>query len=70
MSFAQGPRKEMHSASDLRWSGAKLRVYDCSDPGEPALLRSLTPLGQGQGFSEYLDVVEDASGQSARVYMS
>jgi hypothetical protein len=46
-----------------------MRVFDCSHPGEPILLKSLTPSRQEQDFAEYLDVIENAPGQSARVYM-
>lgn len=48
---------------------AWMRVYDCSHPRAPVLLKSLAPTREEPGFCEYIDVVEDAPGQSARVYM-
>ncbi len=45
-----------------------IRVYECA-PARPALLiKALTPLRCADGTYEYLDVVEDAEGQSARIY--
>ena len=44
-----------------------IRVYDCSDPRAPVLLKSLTPWRPG--LCEYIDVIEDVPGRSARVYM-
>jgi hypothetical protein len=46
-----------------------MRVYECSKPGQPVLLKSLTPSRQDRDFYEYIDVVQDAPGQSMRVYM-
>lgn len=46
-----------------------MRVYDCSHQRAPALLKSLTPSRQKKDLCEYIDVVEDISGQSARVYL-
>jgi hypothetical protein len=46
-----------------------MRVYDCSQPRTPILLKSLAPSRQEPGLCEYIDVVENAPGQSARVYM-
>jgi len=46
-----------------------MRVYDCSHPRAPVLLKSLAPSRHEQDLSEYIDVVEDAPGRSARVYM-
>jgi hypothetical protein len=46
-----------------------MRVYDCSQPGAPQLLKSLTPARRKKDYCEYVDVVEDVPGQSARVYM-
>jgi len=45
-----------------------MRVYECTPLRQPTLLRNLAPLRQDQGIREYLDVVEDRQGQSARVY--
>lgn len=46
-----------------------MRVYDCSHQRAPVLLKSLMPSRQEPGICEYIDVVEDAPGQSARVYL-
>jgi hypothetical protein len=45
-----------------------MRVYECSPPQQATLLKSLTPSRQEHGACEYVDVIEDAPGQSARVY--
>lgn len=45
-----------------------MRVYECLPHRAPLLVKSLTPVRQGQGSCEYLDVTEGAGGQSARVY--
>jgi hypothetical protein len=47
---------------------AWVRVYECSPPAQPTLLKTLAPVKQGSGDCEYLDVVKDTKGQSARVY--
>jgi hypothetical protein len=45
-----------------------VRVYDCTS--RPAVLvKSMAPSHHEPGLSEYIDMVEDAPGQSARVYM-
>ncbi|HTB11068.1 MAG TPA: hypothetical protein VK752_05845 [Bryobacteraceae bacterium] len=46
-----------------------MRVYDCSPAHAPLLLKCLTPSRQEKEFCEYVDIVEDVPGQSARVYM-
>ena len=46
-----------------------MRVYDCSHPRAPVLMKSLTPSSREPGCCEYVDTVEDVPGQSARVYM-
>jgi hypothetical protein len=46
-----------------------MRVYDCTHQRTPALLKSLAPARQEPRSSEYIDVIEDGPGQSARVYM-
>jgi hypothetical protein len=46
-----------------------MRVYKSTAHGPPALVKSLTPSRQELNLCEYIDVVEDAPGQSARVYM-
>ena len=46
-----------------------MRVYDCPPRRAPVLLKSLTPSRHEQDLCEYIDVVEDIPGQSARVYM-
>ncbi len=43
-----------------------VRAYEGSPPAK--LIKSLSPVGNGKGEYEYLDVIEDAAGQSARVY--
>jgi hypothetical protein len=45
-----------------------VRSYDCSLPGQPALLRTLMPTRQSHGEHEYIDMIDNAKGQSARVY--
>ena len=45
-----------------------VRVYESSPPRPPTLLNNLAPNRQGQGECDYLDMIEDAPGQSARVY--
>jgi hypothetical protein len=45
-----------------------MRVYDCSGKA-PELLKSLTPSRSEKGLCEYVDLVDDIPGQSARVYM-
>jgi len=45
-----------------------VRVYDCS-ARPAALLKSLSPSRQEARVTEYIDVVEGARGQSARVYV-
>lgn len=46
-----------------------LRVYESTLQTPAALVKTLAPLRQESGLSEYLDVAEDRAGQSARVYM-
>jgi hypothetical protein len=46
-----------------------MRVYDCSDQGVPEPLKSLAPTHQQLDLCEYIDVVEDVPGRSARVYI-
>jgi hypothetical protein len=46
-----------------------VRVYDCAPPRPATLLKTLAPSHHEPGLCEYIDVVEDAPGQSARVYM-
>lgn len=45
-----------------------MRVYERLPHRAPTLIKSLTPARHEQGQCEYLDVIEDARGQSARVY--
>ncbi len=45
-----------------------MRVYECAPSGQTTLVKSLAPLRQDRELSEYLDVVEDRQGRSARVY--
>lgn len=46
-----------------------MRVYECPPGGPPVLLKSLAPVALDPGLCEYLDVVENIPGQSARVYL-
>jgi len=46
-----------------------VRVYDCTPPRPPTLVKTLAQSHHEPGLCEYIDVVEDAPGQSARVYM-
>jgi hypothetical protein len=46
-----------------------VRVYDCTSPRPVTLLKTLAPSHHEPGLCEYIDKVEDAPGQSARVYM-
>jgi hypothetical protein len=46
-----------------------LRVYERTLQKPATLVKSLSPLRQEPGLSEYLDVAEDRNGQSTRVYM-
>jgi hypothetical protein len=55
----------------LLFSGTRpswLRVYECVLHKEPRLVKTLAPLRAERGEYQYLDVVEGADGQSARVY--
>jgi hypothetical protein len=47
---------------------AWVRVYDCSSPGRPALLKTLAPVNAADSEYEYVDVVKNGPGRSARVY--
>jgi hypothetical protein len=70
LSFAQ--RRVRRCTVRLEFVGRApswMRVYDCSQPGAPLLLKSLTPSCRKKDYCEYIDVVEDVPGQSARVYM-
>jgi hypothetical protein len=70
LSFAQDrvPRHEVRLIF-VGKAPSWVRVYDCTPPRAPVLLKSLAPSRQEQDLCEYIDVVEDAPGQSARVYM-
>jgi hypothetical protein len=48
-----------------RW----VRVYECRPNGNVNLLRDLRPASSNAGAQEYLDVDENVSGASARVYL-
>jgi hypothetical protein len=45
-----------------------MRVYESTPLRRPRLVKNLAPLRQDQGLCEYLDVVEDRPGRSARIY--
>jgi hypothetical protein len=69
LSFAQA--RVRRSTIRLIFAGPApvwVRVYECAPARPPTLLKTLAPLREGHGEHEYLDVVEDADGQSARVY--
>ncbi len=51
------------------WQPSWMRVYDCPHGRAPVLLEALTPMNQGPDVCEYVDVIQDIPGQSARVYM-
>jgi hypothetical protein len=50
-------------------SPAWVRAYECSALRRPVLLKSLTPVSQTTDACEYLDIEEERSWQSARVYV-
>ena len=69
LSFAQNtvPRctvRLIFSDSEPVW----VRVYESSLPQKPTLVKILMPVRQKPGEFEYLDVVQDVAGRSARVY--
>lgn len=69
LSFAQN--RVRRSTVRLIFAGpvpAWVRVYECSPPRQPTLLKTLTPRTTEQGEHAYEDVVKEAAGQSARVY--
>jgi hypothetical protein len=46
-----------------------VRVYECGISGTAELLKELVPSSQDQPYADYLDIAEDVSGRSARVYV-
>jgi hypothetical protein len=70
LSFAQDrvPRYEVRLIF-VGTAPSWVRVYDCTPPRPAGLLKTLAPSHQEPGLCEFLDVVENAPGQSARVYM-
>ncbi len=46
-----------------------LRVYESTPQGSAALVKTLVPIRQERGHCEFVDIVEDRPGQSARVYI-
>jgi hypothetical protein len=46
-----------------------VRAYGCSRFGRAELLRDLRPARQDATVAEFLDIVEDVEGQSARIYV-
>jgi hypothetical protein len=46
-----------------------VRVYECEAGGSPRLLRNLSPVREEPQSVEYMDVAEDRSAKSARVYL-
>jgi len=45
-----------------------LRVYDTAVNGSSRLVKTLPPIPSGTDYSEYVDVIDDRRGQSARIY--
>jgi hypothetical protein len=69
LSFAQD--RVRRSTIRLIFSGSApvwVRVYECAPSRTPTLLKTLAALREEHGEYEYMDVVEGADGQSARVY--
>lgn len=69
LSFAQD--RIRRSTVRLIFVGPKprwVRVYECSPRKQPVLIKTLAPTRVKEGDSEYLDIVGDTGGQSARVY--
>lgn len=48
-----------------RW----VRVYACDSAGLPRLLKTLYPMGEDGGETEYRDIAENLSAQSVRIYL-
>jgi len=46
-----------------------VRVYECNPLGRTQLIKDLPAARVSQGFVEYLDFVENVSGQASRVYL-
>jgi hypothetical protein len=70
LSFAQDrvPRYEVR-LTFVGTAPSWVRVYECTPQRPTTLLKTLAPSHHQPGVCEYIDVVEDAPGQSARVYM-
>jgi hypothetical protein len=70
LSFAQDkvPRYEVRLIF-VGTAPSWVRVYDCTPPQPVALLKTLATSHYEPGLCEYVDVVQDVPGQSARVYM-
>jgi hypothetical protein len=69
LSFAQD--RIRRSTVRLIFVGQKprwVRVYECSPRKPPVLIKTLAPTRAREGDSEYLDIIGDTGGQSARVY--
>jgi len=69
LSFAQD--RIRRSTVRLIFVGQKpnwVRVYECSRRKPPVLIKTLAPTQAREGDTEYLDIVGDTGGQSARVY--
>jgi hypothetical protein len=70
LSFAQD--RVPRCVVELTFGGAApnwVRVYESTPQRQAALVKTLPPSRQEPNLCEYLDVVEDRPGQSARVYM-
>lgn len=46
-----------------------MRVYECDRRGRPTLISELRPVKEDGETREYLDLVEQAPGQSVRIYV-
>jgi hypothetical protein len=47
-----------------RW----VRAYECGEDASPSLLSELRPVREDQESSEYIEILNDVAGQSARIY--
>ena len=46
-----------------------VRVYECDKRGRPGLVSALRPFKDDGETCEYVDIVENAGGQSVRIYL-
>ncbi len=70
LSFAQATIAQCTVELNFRGQAPEwLRVYECLTDGDPRLLRTLTPIQQALGQTQYVDVAENRAAQSARIYL-